>query len=91
MQTNNNLVERYFKNVLSSSCKCAIDLPNRITENSKTLIDHIYVNENKYSYVNGVILNDLNDPFGTFTFISLGQMVGSFLAAWAMSKSVHCC
>ena len=54
MQTNRNFVEIYFSNILSLSCKCAIDLSTCITENSKTLLDYIYGNENKHLYMNGV-------------------------------------
>ena len=49
-----------------SPCKCAIDLPTRITDHSKTLLDHIYVNDNKHSYISGVVLSDLSDHYGTF-------------------------
>ena len=49
VQSNNN-VRKYVNNMISSPCKCAIDLPTRITDHSKTLLDHIYVNDNKHSY-----------------------------------------
>ena len=71
MQTNNNFVESYLNNILSLSCKCAIDLPTRITE---TLLDHIYVNENKHSYISAVILSDISDHFGTFISISTRKL-----------------
>ena len=74
MQTNNNFVESYLNNILGLSCKCAIDLPSRITENSKTLFDHIYVNQNKHPYMSGVILSDINDHFGTFISISTKKL-----------------
>ena len=53
-------------NLLSSPCKCVIDLPTRISDHSKTLIDHIYVNDDKHSYVSGAVLSDLSDHYGTF-------------------------
>ena len=74
MQTNNNFVESYLYNILGLSCKCAIDLPTRITENSKTLLEHIYVNENKHPYMSGVILSDISDHFGTFVSISAKKL-----------------
>ena len=74
MQTNSNFVESYLNNILSLLCKCAIDLPTRITENSKTLLDHIYVNENKHPYMSGVILSDISDHFGTFISISTKKL-----------------
>ena len=74
MQTNNNFVKSYLNNILSLSCKCAIDLPTRITENSKTLLDHIYVDENKHLYMSGVILSNISDHFGTFISISTKKL-----------------
>ena len=74
LQTNNNFVESYLNNILSLSCKCAIDLPTRITENSRTLLDNIYVNENKHPYMSGVILRDISDDFGTFISISTKKL-----------------
>ena len=65
VQSNNN-VRKYVNNMISSPCKCAIDLPTRITDHSKTLLDHIYVNDNKHSYISGVVLSDLSDHYGTF-------------------------
>ena len=47
-------------------CTCVIDLPTRISDHSKTLIDHIYVNDDKHSYVSGAVLSDLSDHYGTF-------------------------
>ena len=35
--------------MMSAYCKCAIDLPTRETDHSKTLIDHTYFNESKRS------------------------------------------
>ena len=74
MQTNNNFVESYLNKILSLSCKCAIDLPTRITENSKTLLDHIHINENEHLYMSAVILSDISDHFGTFIFISTKKL-----------------
>ena len=40
-----NFVTKHVRNIISSPWKCAIDLPTRITDYSKTLIDHIYMND----------------------------------------------
>ena len=61
-----NFVTTHVHNMISSPCKCAIDLPTRVTDHSKTLIDHIHVNDSKHSYISGVALSDLSDHFGTF-------------------------
>ena len=74
MQTDNNFVKRYLNIVLNSLCKCAIDLPTRFNENSKTLLDHIYVNENKHLCMCEVILNNLSNHFGTFISISTKKL-----------------
>ena len=71
MQINgNHNFRKYVNNILSTSTKCAIDLPTRITDHSKTLLDHIYVNDPKHSYTSGVLLCDLSDHMATFVSIS---------------------
>ena len=71
MQINgNHNFRKCVNNILSTSTKCVIDLPTRITNHSKTLLDHIYVNDPKYSYTIGVLLCDLSDHMPTFVSIS---------------------
>ena len=71
MQINgNHNFRKYVNNILSTSTKCVIDLPTRITNNSKTLLDNIYINDPKYSYTIGVLLCDLSDHIPTFVSIS---------------------
>ena len=71
MQINgNHNFRKYVNNILSTSTKCAIDLPTRITDHSKTVLDHIYVNDPKHSYTSGVLLCDLSDHMATFVSIS---------------------
>ena len=41
---NSGNIRKYANNLLSCSCRCLIDVPTRISQNSKTLIDHIYTN-----------------------------------------------
>ena len=53
-----NFVTKHAYNLISLPCKCAIDLSTRITDHSKRLIQHIYVNDFKYSYIRGVVLSD---------------------------------
>ena len=72
MQINgNHSFRKYVNNVLTTSTKCAIDLPTSITDHSKTLLDHIYVNDPKHSYTSGVLLCDLSDHKATFVSIFL--------------------
>ena len=72
MQINSNQnIRKYVNEILSISTKCVIDLPTRITDHSKTLLDHIYVNDPKYPYTNGVFVCDLSDHnMATFVCIS---------------------
>ena len=55
--------------MISSPRKYANDLHTRITDHSKTLIDHIYVNDFKHTCISGVALSDLSDDFGTFVIM----------------------
>ena len=56
MQINGNRsFRKYVNNILSTSTKCAIDLPISITDHSKTLLDHIYVDDSKHSYTSRVL------------------------------------
>ena len=64
-----NFVTKQVHDVINSPCKCAIDLPTHITDHSKTLIDHIYVNDFKHSCISSVALLDLSDHFGTFVIM----------------------
>ena len=50
-------------------CKCAIDLSMHITDHSKTLIDHIYVNVSIHFYISGVALSNLSDHFDNFVIM----------------------
>ena len=53
MQINvNQNFRKYLNDILSTSTKCAIDLPTRVTDGSRTLLDHVYVNDlNTYTLV----------------------------------------
>ena len=55
---------------MSTSTKCAIDLPTRVTDHSRTLHDHVYVNDPKHLNTSGVLLCDLGDHMSTFVCIS---------------------
>ena len=53
---NNNNVRKHVDNMINTYCKCVIDLATRVTDRSKTLIDHIYFNENKRPLHQGVFV-----------------------------------
>ena len=71
MQINvNQNFRKYVNDILSTSIKCAIDLPTRVTDHLRTLLDHVYVNDTKHLYTSGVLLCDLSDHMSTFVCIS---------------------
>ena len=73
MQINvNQNFQKYVNDILSTSTKCAIDLPTRVTDHSKTLLNHVFVNDSKHLYVNtsAVLLCDLGDHMSTFVCVS---------------------
>ena len=57
-------IRKYANNVISCSCKCLIDLPTRISQNSKTLIDHIYTNIADTKVQSGIAVTDISDHCG---------------------------
>ena len=64
MQINvNQNFRKYVNDILSTSTKCAIDLPTRVTDHSRTLLDHVYVNDPKHFYTSGVLLCDFRRPY----------------------------
>ena len=63
---NSGNIQKYANNLKSCSCKCLIDLPTRISQNSKTLIDHIYTNIADTKVESGIAVTDTSDHCGTF-------------------------
>ena len=58
---------------ISCSCKCLIDAPTRVTESSKTLLDHIYeltTNDAPYQTLGGIVLSDITDLLPVFAIKS---------------------
>ena len=66
----NNSVRMHVYNMISLPCKCAIDLPTRITHHSKTLIDHIYFNDFYKQITSGITISDISDHYGSFILTS---------------------
>ena len=66
----NQTIRKYANEILGTSTSCVIDLPTRISHHSRTLLDHIYVNDIKNSFTSGVLICDLSDHFPTFVCIS---------------------
>ena len=63
---NSGKIRKYANNLLSCSCRCLIDLPTRFSQNSKTLIDHIYSNIANTKVESGIAVTDISDHCGTF-------------------------
>ena len=65
----NRVFRNYADNLISYSIKCAINKPTRITETSKTLLDHLYTNNHNRLIFSGIIISDISDHFPIFAFI----------------------
>ena len=68
----NNNNRKYANNLISCSCKCLIGAPTRVTESSKTLLDHIYesTNDAPYHTLGGIVLSDITDHLPVFAIKS---------------------
>ena len=62
----------YYNILTSSSFKPLITKPTRITDNSKTLIDHIWTNDLRNSSVHHshIVITDITDHLPCFTFVA---------------------
>ena len=56
---------RFFHNFIEGNYTSLIDAPTRVTQTSKTCLDHIYVNFNENFFV-GVLQASTNDHYATF-------------------------
>ena len=63
----------YAENLITSSMKCLIDKPTRITETSKTLIDHIYTNNIKTSLYSEIRISDISDHFPVLSIAPMNK------------------
>ena len=45
-------------------------MPTRVTETSKTLIDHLITNDKQRTVAAGVLISDLSDHYGVFAMMS---------------------
>ena len=68
-----NFVTKHLHGMISSPGEWAIDLPAHITDHSKILIDHLYVNDSKHSYIGDVDLSNSGDHCGNFLIIIAKQ------------------
>ena len=56
----------YINNLLANSFIPLVTVPSRITQRSATLIDHIFTNAKRESYVGGAILTSISDHLPVF-------------------------
>ena len=63
-------IRRYANMLLGCNCRCLIDVPTRVTETSKTLIDHVITNDKQRAVTTGVLISDLSDYYEVFAIIS---------------------
>ena len=64
--SNHQKTNEYLENTFQSGFIPTITKPTRVTTSSATLIDHIYTNDLKNKFTNGIILTDVADHFGIF-------------------------
>ena len=54
----------FVDNIISHGCLPTIHKPTRVTTESATIIDHIYVNYATHKSKSGIIITDVSDHFG---------------------------
>ena len=67
---NNNVTNELSNMIASLGTFPIITLPTRVTENSKTLIDHILTNDHLHGILPGVFRSDITDHYPIFCIIS---------------------
>ena len=60
----------YANSLISSSCKCLINILTRVSINSATLLDHAYTSLLKNILLSGVLVTDISDHYPIFSLIS---------------------
>ena len=72
-----NNIKHYVDMMNSNNCRCIIDKPTRIKQNSATLIDHIYTNCIDTSLFPGIIVTDTSDHFPVFLKLRVSLCKGN--------------
>ena len=67
----NSKIDKYFNAVYAEGCINLINKPTRITENSATLLDHLYSNLTNHITHIGILTFDVPDHLPTFCCLSL--------------------
>ena len=62
-------INTFIDNMISLGMLPIITKPTRVTKDTATLIDHIYLNTSNSSVTSGIIITDVADHFGVFTMI----------------------
>ena len=60
----------YANSLISSSCKCLINIPTRVNIYSATLLVHAYTSLLKNILLSGVLVTDISDHYPIFSLIS---------------------
>ena len=60
----------YANSLISSSCKCLINIATRVNINSATLLDHVYTSLLKNILLSGVLVTDISGHYPIFSLIS---------------------
>ena len=67
----NSKIKKYFNVVYAEGCINLINKPTRITENSATLLDHLYSNMTDHITHRKILTFDVSDHLPTFCCLSL--------------------
>jgi endonuclease/exonuclease/phosphatase family metal-dependent hydrolase len=63
--------ERYLDMLYTNNFIPIITKPTRITDHTKTLIDHIYINKSIYQVKSGIAVFDISDHLPVFSIINV--------------------
>ena len=69
IEKNENSIN-YANSLISSLCKCLINIPTRVNINSATLLDRAYTSLLKNILISGVLVTDISDHYPIFSLVS---------------------
>ena len=77
-------IRRYANMRLGCNCRCLIDVPTRVTETPKTLIDKVITNDKQRAVTTVVLISDLSDHYGVFAIISHNDIKNKFVIKYSL-------
>jgi hypothetical protein len=74
---NENEIGLFLDSMIANNLMPKITLPTRVTENTATLIDHIYSNIEKQDCLAGTLTTDISDHYSNFFFMKSAKIKSS--------------